>query len=213
MKKHIITIVISLLSLSALAQGFIDVRIEDSGAEMRTIEKRWTTNAIRVNIAHPKALIHDLAQAFCGQYTNYVPNSCAVKFLKNPSAHDPEKNGYHAEVAPRNGFMRCDIGAQFDHKVEMCYWRRPNGHSLVGVLMLAAGEGERSFSSLLFYDYDPATHIMTPDVKVCNTVNGILSKHKGSRFMSLPKEGKDIRVSTVEWSETDDFVYDEFMLK
>ena len=74
-------------------------------------------------------------------------------------------------------------------------------------------EGEQFDAVLLFYDFDPQTQLMSPDLAIYESVMAIVGKHTGNAFFSLPKEGKDIDVMTVYWSEIDDFVYDGFLLK
>ena len=95
----------------------------------------------------------------------------------------------------------------------MCYWRRPNGHQLVGVLMQIGHEGEECDALILFYDFDPKTQVMSPDTTIHQTVMKIVNNHTGSLFFELPKEGKDIDVTAVRWTMEDDFVYDHFLLK
>ena len=107
----------------------------------------------------------------------------------------------------------CDMFWQYDYMTEMCYWRRPNGHQLVGVLMQVGHEGEHCDAVLLFYDFDPKTQLMSPDIAIYQSVMDIISKHFGQLYITLPQEGKDIDVMTVYWTEIDDFVYDGFLLK
>ena len=99
----------------------------------------------------------------------------------------------------------------------MCYWKRANGHSLVGVLLQMGheGEGVDDDSVLLFYDYNPSTRTMTPDMKVYQTVKDILAKHTGTPTLNLPKEGKDISVHYIEFIQTDenDFKWEQNTLK
>ena len=70
-------------------------------------------------------------------------------------------------------------------------------------------------SVLLFYDYNPSTRTMTPDMKVYQTVKDILAKHMGTPTFNLPKEGKDISVHYIEFIQTDenDFKWEQNTLK
>ena len=192
--------------------GFSD---EDLTAEKKIYEIRkvWAENPIRVDNMDSNARIRSFAKAFCGIYQEYRPNEAMTDYLKKPGNYTYEEKNYHTEDDPRHGFIKCDMGFQFDYKTEMCYWRRPNGHFLVGVLMQVAHEGEKCDAVLLFYDFDPQTQLMTPDLAIYQTVKDIVSKHVGNLYYRLPQEGKDIHSSAVYWSETDDFVYDDFWLK
>lgn len=184
---------------------------------IKTIVSKWASNPIRVTAANQKARIHDFAKAFCSQYTGYSPNTGMVDYLKKPGKYTWEEKHYYVDDAPSNGYIKCDRGGQFDYMTEICYWRRPNGHSLVGVLMQMGFEGEGTVNkyALLFYDYDPNTRTMTPDMKVYNTVKSIVKTHRGTPNFRLPQEGKDIEVYSAEWvgTEDEDFFFDDFQLK
>ena len=160
----------------------------------------------------PKAQIRNFAKAFCSQYQQYKPNVAMVDYLKKPGEYDWDEKYYYVEDDPRNGYIKSDLLGQFDFMTAMCYWRRANKHQLVGVLMQIGHEGERSDAVMLFYDYDPETQVMTPETEVYQTVVNIVKKHRGDMFVRLPQEGKDIEVSTVVWSEEDDFIFDDFLL-
>ena len=86
-------------------------------------------------------------------------------YLKNPANYNVQKDNYLMEDAPRNGYIRCNMPGQFDYLTELCYWKRANGHSLVGVLLQMGHEGEGTVTdyAMLFYDYNPSTRIMTPE--------------------------------------------------
>ena len=177
------------------------------------IQKVWADKPLQVENKFPQAQIRNFAKAFAGQYPDYRPNEALIDYLKKPGDYTWEEKHYYAVDDPRNGYIKCDCGGQFDYMTEMCYWRRSNGHQLVGVLMQVGHEGEKCDAVILFYDFDPKTQRMTPDLEVYQTVMDILSKHKGSLFFKLPQEGKDIEVTAVQWTPEDDFVYDDIVLK
>ena len=177
------------------------------------IRKVWADHPIRVENLDSQARIRSFAKAFCSMYQEYRPNEAMVDYLKMPGEYTYEEKYYLIEDDPSHGYIKCDKGGQFDYMTEMCYWRRPNGHLLVGVLMQVGHEGEQCDAVLLFYDFDPKTQLMSPDLAIYESVIAIVSKHNGDAFFSLPNEGKDIDVMTVYWSEIDDFVYDGFLLK
>lgn len=77
----------------------------------------------------------------------------------------------------------------------MCYWNRKNGHSLVGVFMVNGSENEKSENVFMFYDYDPKTNIMTPDMDVYKVVEKVaIDKAFDDYLLELPQKGKDIVV-------------------
>ena len=216
MKNKVILLAMTCLAMITTAWGQVDASSDrDLNPEQYifAIQKVWADNPIQVENIDPNARIRSFAKAFCSRYQDYRPNEAMTDYLKKPGEYSWEEKHYYTEDHPRNGYIKCDMGGQFDYMTEMCYWRRPNGHMLVGVLMQVGHEGEVCDAVLLFYDFDPKTQLMTPDTKIYNSCLTITSKHKGSRWFELPIEGKDISVTAVRWTPEDDFVFDEFMLK
>ena len=216
MKKKIILLAMTCLAILTTAWGQVDASSErDTNPEQHIFAIRdvWAEHCIQVENIDPNARIHSFAKAFCSMYQEYRPNEAMVDYLKMPGKYSYQEKHYLIEDDPVNGYIQCDMGWQGDYMTEMCYWRRPNGHQLVGVLMQLGHEGEQCDAVLLFYDFDPKTQLMSPDLAIYESVMAIVGKHTGNVFFSLPKEGKDIDVMTVYWSEIDDFVYDGFLLK
>ena len=108
-----------------------------------------------------------------------------MDYLKKPGDYSWEEKHYYSEDLPRNGYIKCDMGGQFDYLTEMCYWRRPNEHQLVGVLMQIGHEGEACDALILFYDFDPKTQVMSPDTTIHQTVMKIVNNHTGSHGLTF----------------------------
>ena len=216
MKKKIILLAMTCLAIMTASFGQVDESSErDANPEQHIFAIRdvWADHPVQVENIDPNTRIRSFAKAFCSMYQEYRPNEAMVDYLKKPGNYTLEEKHYLTEDEPRNGYIKCDMAWQFDYMTEMCYWRRPNGHQLVGVLMQVGHEGEQCDAVLLFYDFDPKTQLMSPDLAIYESVMTIVGKHTGNVFFNLPKEGKDIDVMTVYWSEIDDFVYDGFLLK
>lgn len=216
MKNKVILLTMTCLAMITTAWGQVEKLSEkDTIATQRILEIReiWSDNPIQVENDFPNARIRNFAKAFASRYVQYRPNEAMMDYLKKPGDYSWEEKHYYSEDLPRNGYIKCDMGGQFDYLTEMCYWRRPNGHQLVGVLMQIGYEGEKCNAVILFYDFDPKTQVMSPDTTIHQTVMKIVNNHPGSLFFELPKEGKDINVTAVRWTMEDDFVYDDFLLK
>ena len=216
MKNKVILLAMTCLAMITTAWGQVESYSDrDLEAEQYifAIQKVWADNPIQVENIDPNARIRSFAKAFCSRYQDYRPNEAMMDYLKKPGDYSWEEKHYYSEDLPRNGYIKCDMGGQFDYMTEMCYWRRPNGHQLVGVLMQIGHEGEECDALILFYDFDPKTQVMSPDTTIHQTVMKIVNNHTGSLFFELPKEGKDIDVTAVRWTMEDDFVYDHFLLK
>lgn len=155
-----------------------------------------------------KVGIRDFARAFAQQFDAYQPNRALASYLKNPKAFNAEDYGFNAIVDDANGFIRSESMGQYDHCTHMCYWRRPNGHSLVGVWMCKSSETQDSQYAYAFYDYDPASGTMTPDVEVNGTIENTIKRFLTDDVtLVLPQEGKDIHLTFFTYidKELDDF--------
>ena len=157
----------------------------------------WKKTPITVSPKGAKANIEDFAQAFCGQYGNYEPNKKLLKYLAAPKAYNKEAEVYVVFSDVSNGYISSSLWTEIDRFTKMCFWNRKNGHSLVGVFMINGYEGEDTEDEtvFMFYDYNPKTNIMTPDLDVCQVVEKVaLDRNFNGYALELPQKGKDIVV-------------------
>lgn len=199
-------------TLSMMAQEE-DWMAEDDFKNVEDIVAQWKGKRLLVENAFKQAPVRNFAKAFCTHYQQYAPNKSMADYLKKPGNYTWEEKGYYTEEDIRNGYVKCDVGGQFDHMTEVCYWKRKKGHALVGILMQMGHEGEKASNALLFYDYDPKSRLMTPDIKVWDAVSQYIGSHEGSCFACLPKEGKNIDITMVVWTPENDFEYSDYILK
>lgn len=209
--RKILTIVILLCSSVSWAQS----EIEENIPILNDIASRWTQKNIPVTVTHKGKPVHDYAQAICAQFSDYLPNAYMVDYLSSPGNYTYEEKHYLVEDDPRHGFIKIDGGGQFDFMTEVCYWKRKNGHALVAVLLQIGHEGEGQYTdaALLFYDFNPKTHMLTPDMLVKRDVDTILARHDGKPNFELPKEDKDISLSYTKWDPEEDFIFEDYTLK
>ena len=205
-KGLFLSLLFLLVSTLAWGQAFDPWSYENQEGEIQTIDQNWSKTPLKVGNDYPNAMNRNFAKAFCGQYPKYAPNVAMMLYLKNPDKHDMQKEHFFVEDSPRNGYIKCDMMGQFDFMTEVCFWKRANGHSLVGVLtqMGHEGEGTKTDYAMLFYDYNPSTRMMTPDMTIYQTVKDIVAKHHGCASFTLPEEGKDIKVNYVDHIQAED---------
>ena len=225
MRRIIFALLLSLASTSVInSQNIASTAQEDEASSnivkdtnidiIRQIRAAWKTDTLLVENAFPKARIRNFAKAFCNSHPNYPPNAALTDYLRDIGHYSYEEKHYIIIDEPSSGYIKCDMGGQFDFLTCLCYWKRSGGHNLVAVLMQIANEGETCDSELLFYDFNPATSTMLPDLEVQQTVDALLKQHPGSQFIRLPEEGKDISVSVANWSEDEaDIIFDDFLLQ
>ena len=119
-----------------------------------------------------------------------------LKYFANPKAYNEEAEIYRVESDITNGYIETLLLTEVVRTTIMCYWNRKNGHSLVGVVMVNGSENEKSENVFMFYDYDPKTNIMTPDLNVYKVVEKVaLDKAFDEYLLELPQKGKDIVVN------------------
>ena len=180
----ILTLLIALLAFSFAAHA------QSNG------DKQWGTHVLRVHIQPGKRpTIADFARAFLQQYPTPLntaalakldgkapqPKSCTLEYLLDaPSGY--LRYGFHENTCNRTDYPT----------MEMCYWRTEAGHCLVAV------NGNTYMGNLLlvFYDYDPATGLMTP-----RTALPFKDFYDDVRefIVQLPRKGKDIHMEG--WSD------------
>ena len=80
--------------------------------------------------------------------------------------------------------------------------------------MVNGSENEKSENVFMFYDYDPKTNIMTPDLNVYKVVEKVaLDKAFDEYLLDLPQKGKDIVVYLYTDNGEDDSDVTEKTLK
>ena len=79
-----------------------------------------------------------------------------------------------------------------NHTLEFCYWHTDTDHRLVAVNR----NSNRGTDYLIFYDYNPATELMTP---LDQLPFQDFHEHFGELIVRLPREGKDISMEA-SWS-------------
>ena len=173
-----------------------------------SIRKTWAEKPIKVGAGEGKVGIGQLAKAFCQTYPQCETVNAMGEYLKTPN-NDGEPISvdglmYDVEVDQRNGFARCMMLVETSPFMDACYWNRKNGHKLFAAYMEEAHEsGAYAEILLVFYDYDPATDVMTPDADV-NAMFEEYMKNPDDYALRLPQEGKDIIVYNYVYDEEND---------
>ena len=169
---------------------------------------------ITVSPKGAKANIQDFAQALCSQYNRFEPNEKILKYFAAPKTYDEVAEMYRVKSDIANGYIETLLLTEVVRTTIMCYWNRKNGHSLVGVYMENGSENGKSENVFMFYDYDPKTNIMTPDLNVYKVVEKVaLDKAFDEYFLELPQKGKDIVVNLYTDNGEDDNNVTEKTLK
>lgn len=159
------------------------------------VTSNWKQTPITVSPKGTRVNIQDFAQAFCSQYDCFAPNEKILKYFAAPKTYDEVDESYRVESDIANGYIKSFLLTEVARLTQMCYWNRKNGHSLVGVFMVNGSENSKSENVFMFYDYDPKTNIMTPDMDVYKVVEKVtLDKAFDEYDLELPQKGKDIDV-------------------
>ena len=169
---------------------------------------------ITVSPKSAKVNIQDFAQAFCSLYNRFEPNEKILKYFAAPKTYDEVAEMYRVKSDITNGYIETLLLTEVVRTTIMCYWNRKNGHSLVGVFMENGFESGKSENVFMFYDYDPKTNIMTPDMDVYKVVEKVaLDKAFDEYFLELPQKGKDIVVNLYTDTGENDYDVTEKTLK
>ena len=182
---------------SAEAQDESESADTDENVEsgLYDVTSNWKHTPITVCPKGAKVNIQDFAQAICSQYDRFEPNEKILKYFAAPKTYDEEAELFEVKSDITNGYIRSMLLAEVVRETQMCYWNRKNGHSLVGVFMVNGFESGKSENVFMFYDYDPKTNIMTPDMDVYKVVEKVaIDKAFDDYLLELPQKGKDIVV-------------------
>lgn len=186
----------------------------DAPEGLSVIVNSWKKTPITVSPKGAKVNIQDFAQAFCDQYASYEPNQKMLKYLANPKTYNKEAEVYGVISDIPNGYISSSLWTEIDRFTKMCYWNRKNGHSLVGVFMINGSENADPETAFMFYDYDPKTNIMTPDLDVYQVVEKVaLNKDFEDYALEFPQKGKDIIVKLYSDNGEDGYDITEMTLK
>lgn len=178
---------------------------------IKVIRNEWMDKPINVEGDKMTAGIEQFTLAFCKMYPDFVVNKMLRDYLIAPQDYKNEL--YGIDNQSDNGFVRCMMMVETPHETDACYWNRKNGHKLFAAYMQAGYENGDSEDLVVFYDYDPATGVMTPEPELTDK----LEKH-GKDYdyyeVRLPQEGKDIILYVcTENKEMENFDCDEQQVK
>lgn len=181
--------------------------LDDSSAlktgELAVIRSVWEISPIPKVASGEKVDIERFAFAFANEYTNYEPNKALVDYLRDPAKYD--NIDFQIESDKKNGFIKCMGMFQVGWDTSGCYWKRKNGHSLVAFWMEQGHESNPDLADnlLVFYDYDPSTDVMTPEVTLAKKLSEAMADYDEYSII-LPQEGKDIELIGYDIDYDDD---------
>lgn len=197
-----------------------DLDEEDFTPPVRTIEsirEVWADQTIKVDAGTATPGIKEFTFAFCNMYPQCATNEALRQYLSSPDAANVNEYevalksndedfvfNYHINCAPPKGYIRCMAETQTDRFTYGCFWNRNNGHKLFAAFIEECWETASWDQCLvMFYDYDPATGIMTPEPALTSMIEQRM-KHYNSYSVSLPEDGKDITVLGFLYDEDDE---------
>lgn len=79
------------------------------------------------------------------------------------------------------------MGSEF---LMVCYWRRTNGHRLLGIYLGKPVDPTIHF--VCFYDYNPKTRMLIPEPHI---IDGFRTTDDTKYYYNLPQHGKDMTIS------------------
>ena len=192
-----------------------------------SIRKAWADKTIKVDADKSKVGIKDFALAFCKTYPQCETNEAMRRYLSDPelAAKDDYRleidnpkydypDAFYLSCNSKNGYIRCMQELQTDRYTFACYWNRTNGHKLFAAYMEECWEQVDWDQCLIcFYDYDPATGVMTPEPALTKMIEDRMKQYELCYYVMLPEVGKDIEVTGVDSMEDDACAVDNFILK
>lgn len=164
---------------------------EEDENEMNNTDWDWPEKPLTLDASVAKPTIRDflIALADVSRSPMIQQTGAAVRFPSNSELDVLEidvPNGYILAGYSAENHINGDYRA-----IECCYWRMKNGHSLFAVNHLMSYDA----LALNFYEYDPATHILTPSPLI-TSYEGIPIGYNCRNV--LPRVGKSIQMVDAE---------------
>lgn len=171
-------------------------KVEEPKDEVRTgsigeIKKVWAKRSFNVDPGDKTPNVETFALAFCEKYPEYDINEVLRNYLVSGTY---DSNEYEIINDKKNGYIRCMWMVQYTNLTDVCYWNRKDGHQLVAAYMEDSGEGGWFENLVVFYDYDYANDLMTPEPELTQMIEDRMKKFD-AYSVQLPREGKDIEVA------------------
>lgn len=170
-----------------------DCTCGDGEDESDYYDTDWDTTPLTVKSSVKKAGIvdffHALAEKSRSLLIRQADENLSPANQKVDIIEVDEKNGYILIGNGKDKHVETDYRA-----LECCYWRMANGHSLFAVNRLY----DYSALSVEFYDYDPATHVLTPQPLIDLYENINVGEYARP---ALPRFGKSVQM--VSWTDPD----------
>lgn len=154
------------------------------------IKRVWANKTFEVEPGDITPGIEQYALAFCKTYPQYELNKVIADYLIDEKY---DESMYEIVNDKKNGYLRCTWLVQFTNTTEVCFWNRKDGHQLVAAYMEANYENAPSENLVVFYDYDYANDIMTPEPALTKMIEERMQKYDDYSVV-LPQQGKDIEV-------------------
>ncbi|MDO4777737.1 MAG: hypothetical protein Q4A06_09870 [Cardiobacteriaceae bacterium] len=115
-----------------------------------------------------------------------------------PGLEGGEGEEANVHIDSKNGFAICESGS--GHLSEFAYWKRNNGHYLVGMAVTwndISWEGDEMKNLVHFYDFDPkaAEPVLKPEESMSRTINAFRNE---DYFIHLPRSGTHLVLQQFE---------------
>ena len=182
MKKHLMMVTLALMCcMTAAGQEFL--RVEGS-TRLTVIDKEWEHETLRGVADNSLGAMLD---CFDKRWPTWMVKAARQTMKKGLRM---ERNGDSKPVVfndPKNGWVDVAMsGPAIAEFMNVCYWKRTNGHRLLGIYL---GQPiEPSIHFVCFYDYDPQNRTLTPEPHI---IDGYRTTEETKFYYELPHEGKD----------------------
>ena len=168
-------------------------KLEKNEEPIVAIRNVWASKPISIVAAEGTTDLERCAVAFCKEYSIYTPNKVLYDYFKSPKQFEKDEEelgfNYGVENQKEEGYILCRAQVQCSWDTDCRCWKRDNGHSLVAFWMVDNNEQSDGDKLLVFYDYDPKTGTMTPDLTTPKKLDVITAKYNGGYNVRLDDPG------------------------
>lgn len=183
MKKMMMVVVLALIAFTtAVGQD-----IYSGSTSLVDIDREWENETLS---GAADGSLTAMLECFNKRWPTWMV-TYAVKTMKKGKKLERYGEGLPTVFyEPQNGWVDVSANPMGTEFLHVCYWKRSNGHRLLGIYF--GKPVDPSIHFVCFYDYSPQKHTLTPEPHI---IDGFRTTEDTKFFYNLPREGKELIIS------------------
>ena len=187
MKKCFLMTFITLITSTTV----VGQNLFSGSTDLEVIANEWENVTLK---DVPDGSLATMLDCFNKKWPTWLLRSAFKTMKKGVVGRDTHNNGQIVvHNKPKDGFVSVDwYGDAERHEfMRACYWRRSNGHRLLGIYF-GGTDKYPNIHFVCFYDYDMKRHTLTPEPQI---IDGFRTTEDRKFYYDLPEKGKELQIT------------------